>query len=109
MIRALVAVVPVGMLLAGAFVLFCRRKTVFSLLQLVGAGCLMVVALAHVSEALHLAPGMRWGLKDSAGHYLDLLAAVFGLTLFPVGYLVQALKQPHYREGERGWEPRRTS
>ncbi len=49
------------------------------------------LALTHVSEALHLFPWMHWGLEDSFGHYLDLSSAVLGLTLFPTGYLLDAL------------------
>jgi len=91
-VGALAALVPVSVLLAGSAVLFSRGKTAWSLLQLLGAGCLMVVVLTHVSEALHLFPWMHWGLEHSAGHYLDLGSAVLGLTLFPFGYLFHALQ-----------------
>ena len=91
LLRALVALVPVGMLFSGSLVQFLRGKTVPSFLQLLGAACLVVVVLTHVSEAFHLFPSMRWGLEHSAGHYLDLWNAVFGLTLFPTGYLLHAL------------------
>jgi hypothetical protein len=93
--KALVASVPATVLLAGALVLFLRRKTVGSMLQLAGAACLVIVILAHISEALHLFPWMHWGLQHSAGHYLDSGSAVLGLMLFPVGYLLQALTQRH--------------
>jgi hypothetical protein len=83
--------IPACLLLFGAVVVFLRRRTASSILQLLGAGCLMVVVLAHVAEALHLFPRMQWGLPESAGHYLDLASAVLGLTLFPIGYLVHAL------------------
>ena len=63
-LKALVALVPTCMLFSGSVVLFFRRKTVWSLLQLLGAGCLVVVALTHVSEALRLFPWMHWGLED---------------------------------------------
>src|SRR6266480_7663087 len=89
--RALVAMVPAAMLLSGSVVLFFRGKTVCSSLQLLGAGCLVVVVLTHVSEALHLLPWMRWGVEHSPGHYLDLWSAILGFTLFPVGYLLDAL------------------
>jgi hypothetical protein len=95
LLKALVALVPAGMLLSGAVVLFCRGKTVGSFLQLLGAGCLVVVVLTHVAEALHLFPGMQWGRTQSIGHALDFWSAVVGLTLFPVGYLLQALTQRH--------------
>src|SRR5438552_1034869 len=95
LLKALVALVPACMLFSGSVVLFFRGKTVWSLLQLLGAGCLVLVVLTHISEALHLFPWMHWGLEDSVGHYLDLWSAVFGLTLFPVGYLFHALTKGH--------------
>jgi hypothetical protein len=95
LVRALVALAPAGMLFAGSAVLFFRGKTVGSLLQLLGSGCLVVVVLTHVSEALHVFPWMHWGHERSAGHYLDLWSAVLGLTMFPVGYLLHALTARH--------------
>jgi len=92
LVSALVALVPVGVLFAGSAVLLVRRQTVGALLQLLGAGCLVVVVLAHVCEALHLFPSMGWGLQDSLGHYLDLSSALLGLALFPAGYLAYALR-----------------
>ena|SRR5215813_8910800 len=91
LLTALVALVPAGMLLSGAVVLFWRGKTVGSFLQLLGAGCLVMVVLTHITEALHLFPGMQWGRPQSLGHALDFWSAVLGLTLFPLGYLLQAL------------------
>jgi len=90
-IRALVALVPACMLLAGAAIVFASGKTVGAFLQLCGAGCLVVMVLTHVAEALHVLPWMQWGLAQSAGHYLDLGSAVLGLTLFPLGYVWHAL------------------
>ena len=89
---ALAALVPVCMLFAGSAVLFSRGKTVCSFLQLLGAGCLVMVVLTHVAETLRLFPWMHWGLEHSAGHYLDLGSAILGLTLFPIGYLFHALR-----------------
>ncbi len=89
--KALVARVPAGILFVGAVLLFLREKILGSFLQLLGAGCLVVVVLAHIAEALHLFPWMHWGEAHSVGHYLDLGSAVLGLTLFPMGYLLHAL------------------
>jgi hypothetical protein len=82
----------VGILFAGSAVLFSKEKTWGALLQVLGAGCLVVVVLTHVSESLGLFPWMHWGLEHSAGHYLDLGSTVLGLTLFPIGYLFHALQ-----------------
>jgi len=45
--KALVALVPAGILFVGAVLLFLREKILGSFLQLLGAGCLVVVVLAH--------------------------------------------------------------
>src|SRR5215470_8653108 len=91
LMRALVASVPVLMLFAGSLALFMREKAVLSVLQMVGAGSLVVVVLAHVCEAIQLFPAMGWGLEHSAGHYLNLGGAVLGLIFFPLGYLLHML------------------
>jgi hypothetical protein len=95
LLEGLIALVPACMLLFGSVVLFSRRKKFFCLLQLLGAGCLVIVVLTHVCEALGLFLWMRWGLKGSVGHYLDFWSATLGLALFPVGYLFRALTNRH--------------
>jgi hypothetical protein len=95
LLKALVVLVPVCLLFLGSVVLLLGRKTLASLLHLDGASCLVVVVLTHISEALHMFPWMQWGLENSVGHYLDFWSAVLGLTLFPVGYLLQALAARH--------------
>jgi hypothetical protein len=91
LLKALAATIPVLLLFSGASVLFSRRRTLGSLLQLLGAGCLAIVVLTHFFEALQLFPWMRWGDEHSVGHYLDFGSAVLGLTFFPIGYLLYAL------------------
>ena len=93
MIRALVALVPTAAVLAGSFLRFSRGKSVGSLLELVGAGCFVVVVLTHIFEARRWLPLMGWGLERSPGHYLDLVAGAVGLTLFPLGYLLGAFER----------------
>jgi Ca2+/Na+ antiporter len=93
--KALVALLAAGILFVGSVLLFLRERTLGSFLQPLGAGCLVVVILTHIFEALHLLPWMRWGSNHSVGHYLDLGSAVLGLTLFPIGYLLHALTKRH--------------
>ena len=90
--KALLALVPTCVLLSGSTIMFVRGKTLLLLMQLVGAACMVLVVLTHVFEAQRLFPAMHWGLEHSAGHYVDLVGAVLGLTLFPVGYLLHALR-----------------
>jgi hypothetical protein len=91
LLKALVALVPVCMLFFGSAVMFFRRKTAPLFLQLFGAGCLLVVVLTHVFEALDLFPSMRWGNEHSVGHYLDFGSGLLGFTLFPLGYLLHSV------------------
>lgn len=85
--------IPTCLLFAGSVVLLSRRRSLACWLQLIGSAGLIVVALTHFAEAFDLISWMRWGLEDSAGHYLDLGGAVLGLTLFPIGYRAHALSR----------------
>src|SRR5215471_15509280 len=87
MVSRLKWVPPVGTLFAWSLVSFFKGKAVSSFLQLLGAGCLVIVVLTHICEALHLFPFLHWGSPHSIGHSLDLWSAILGLTLFPIGYL----------------------
>jgi hypothetical protein len=93
LLKALIAMTPVGMLFAGAVVWFRRGRSAWSLLQMLGAGCLVLVVFTHIAEALRILPWMHWGREDSAGHYLDLASAILGGVLFPLGYLLHALSR----------------
>jgi succinate dehydrogenase/fumarate reductase cytochrome b subunit len=94
LIRTVTACVPACLLFIGSAVLFFRVKTGACFLQLLGTGCLMVVVLAHICEAVRVFPWMHWGEEHSAGHYLDLASAMLGLTLFPVGYFLLVVGRP---------------
>jgi hypothetical protein len=89
--KALLALVLTCLLFSGSVVLISKGRTVWSFLQVIGAGCLVIVALTHVSEALGLFPWMHWGREASLGHYLDLSSGVLGVTLFPTGYFLDPL------------------
>ena len=95
LLKALVVLLPASMLFSGSAVLFFREKSMSTFLQLLGAGCVVLVVLTHVCEALSLFPWMQWGLEHSVGHYVDLWSAVLGLTLFPIGFLLHALRKRH--------------
>jgi hypothetical protein len=87
MISLIVMSVSIAAAFVGSAIVFVHERNAPSFIQLFGAGCLIVVVLAHVAERFHLFPCMGWGLPDSAGHYLDLVSAFGGLILFPIGYL----------------------
>lgn len=97
LVKALAAFAPVCVLFGGSVVLLFRVKTRWSVVQVVGAGGLVVVILAHFCEALELLPWMGWGLEHSPGHYVDLLGVVLGATLFPLGSMVDAFARRDVR------------
>jgi len=101
LLKAMMALVPASMLLFSAILLFVRGRTASASLQVAGAASLVVIVLCHVFEALDLFPWMGWGLEHSVGHYLDLSSALFGLTLFPVGYLLHAVAE-HGKQSPMG-------
>ena len=88
LVKASLALLPVGVLLFASSIALYHRKTIWSFVQLFGAACLTMVVLTHICEALGLLPSMGWGLEHSIGHYLDLESAIFGVILFPSGYLL---------------------
>jgi len=83
--------VPVCVAFGASTMVFARERTARSLVQLLGATFLVAVVSFHVAEAFGLFPSMGWGLPGSAGHYLDLISAVAGLVLFPIGLLSRRL------------------
>jgi hypothetical protein len=91
LLKALAVLVPVSALCITSTAAFAKEKTWRSAIQLCGAGCLMLVVLVHVFEALRLFQWMRWGDPHSTGHYVDLVSVILGLTLLPLGYGFRAL------------------
>jgi hypothetical protein len=61
--KALIALLPTGILLAGSTVMFLREKRPWSVLQLLGAAGMIIVAVSHVCEAVQILPWMRWGTR----------------------------------------------
>ena len=92
LLKALVAIVPTSTLFVASAIMFSREKRLWAVLQIVGAAGMMIVVLAHVCEGLQLFPWMYWGRERSIGHYLDIFAAILAAALFPMGFIIHALK-----------------
>ncbi len=90
-IRTIVALTLALLLAAGALILWLRTRRITAFLQLIGAGGILIVGMAHLAETAQLLPFMGWGRPDSLGHYVDLAGAIVGGTVFPGGYLAHAL------------------
>jgi uncharacterized membrane protein len=90
---AMISLIVIGLAICTTFVAsaiaLVQERNAPSFIQLLGAGCLIIVVLAHVAERFDFLPSMGWGLPESIGHYVDLVSAVVGLMLLPVGYLLR--------------------
>ena len=93
LLRALIALIPISMLLTWSVTIFVKARTVGATLQLVGAASLVVVVLTHVAEAVHAWPSLGWGEAHRIGHYVDLSSAMLGIALVSVGLVVRALRR----------------
>jgi hypothetical protein len=89
-LKSLLALLPMLLVFCESLFLVRKEKTLFATLQLLGAGCLLMVALVHICEALQVFSFMQWGMPHSLGCYMDLCCAILGCTLLPIGYLFGA-------------------
>ena len=92
LLKALTGLILVGVLCASTTRAHWKKRTWSSAFQLAGACLLLVVVASHICEAIHLLPWMGWGATNSAGHYLDLVSAIAGLTLLSFGLLLRVIK-----------------
>jgi hypothetical protein len=87
-LKGLLALVATCVFLGVSVVLFLTRRGVGSALQALGIGCFGVMALTHVFEELSILPEFGWGQPHSVGHFIDLVAALLGVTLMTTSFLL---------------------
>src|SRR5579862_4771413 len=88
-------VVPVTLVFLGSIGLFCEKRSLSSMLQLVGAGCCFLFGLVNFLHVLQLDIGIDFGFRERGKilfPYLSLLLAI-GAICFTAGYLVSALSK----------------
>src|SRR5215475_8612504 len=88
LVKAVIALVPTGVLLIRTASFICHQPNAARVLQLCGSACLMIVVLTHIAEGLQVLSFMGWGEINSVGHYLDLSSLALGVMLLSVGYLM---------------------
>lgn len=67
---------------------FAKEQAVSRCLRLIGSAFLLVVVASHLAEKFQWLTWMGWGLSDSPGHYIDLVSATLGASLFTGGLLL---------------------
>ncbi len=85
--KSILALLLTTIVFAVAVILRRRRSTFATTLLAFGTAFFIIVAFAHVFEALTLLPAFGWGRPHSAGHYIDLTAAVLGIILVIAGLI----------------------
>jgi hypothetical protein len=87
--------IVIGSTVLAAFVVsvaqFAKKQAVSSCLRLIGTVLLLVVVIAHLAEKFQWLEWMSSGLPDSPGHYIDLVSAILGVSLFSGGLLLPRL------------------
>ena len=85
--RLILIGIPVCIAVGASVATFAEEKTGIELTQLIGASFLLVVIFAHVSEAFGFIPSLGWGRPHTRGHYIDLVSAIAGGVLLPIGFI----------------------
>jgi hypothetical protein len=84
--------IVIGAAVLTAFVVsavqFAKEQAISRCLRLIGSALLLVVVASHLAEKFQWLAWMGWGLPDSPGHYIDLVSAILGASLFAGGLLL---------------------
>lgn len=104
--KALLLLLPAMALFLRSIKLFSQSKRADFLLELLGAGFLVLVVAAHLAEETHSLAGMGWGLPNTTGHYLDLSSAVLGVVLLSLGLFLEAMAKRREKKERAFLKPR---
>lgn len=94
-VKGLLALVAACVFLGVCVALLWTRRGVSSTLQALGIGCFGVMALTHVFENFSILPELGWGRPHTVGHFIDLVAALLGVTLVILSFLLW--RRDHHR------------
>ena len=92
MLRSSLALVVAVLLVLGMAASLRRRPTGSRRLLLVSAGFFVIVAMSHVFEAFRILPAAGWGQPRSPGHFIDLTAALAGVTFLLAAMLAALVR-----------------
>ena len=98
-LKGLLALAAACVFLAVSTALFVTRRDLRSALLATGIGWFGVMALTHFFESFSILPAFGWGRPDSVGHFIDLAAAVLGITFVTLGFLIHLASPNNRRKG----------
>lgn len=84
---------PTGLLLLGSWFLFRHRRTLASVLLLIGAAFQLLSAVTRVllAEPFHVPSGVAPTAPQQLLHYLIVSASTVGHICFPLGFFLYVL------------------
>jgi hypothetical protein len=88
-LKGLLALVATCVFLSVSLILFRTRRNFGSTLLGLGIGSFAVMASTHAFEAFSILPALGWGHPHSVGHFIDLVAALLGVTLVTTSFLLR--------------------
>jgi hypothetical protein len=88
-VKGLLALAAACVFLGVSLILFLTRRGFASALQALGIGCFAIMALTDVFEAFSILPSLGWGRPNSVGHFINLVAALLGVTLVTTSFLLR--------------------
>ena len=93
-LKGIVALAGAIVFLAVSAALYITRRDLGSALLAAGIGWFAVMALTHFFESFSILPAFGWGRPNSVGHFIDLAAALLGITFVTIGFLVHRRAAP---------------
>ena len=93
-LKGLLALAGASVFLGVSAALLLTRRDTGSTLQALGLACFGVMALTHVFEAFSILSAFGWGQPHSVGHFVDLVAALLGVTFVTSGFLLRRRYPP---------------
>jgi len=99
-VKGSLALAAACVFLGVAAVLLLTRRSLGAALQALGVACFGVMALTHVFEAFSILPALGWGQPHGAGHVIDLTAALLGVTLMTISFLLRRWNRRSFPDKE---------
>ena len=93
-LKGLVALAAAIVFLGVSAALYITRRDLGSALLATGIGWFGIMALTHFFESFSILPAFGWGRPHSVGHFMDLAAALLGITFVSIGFVVHRRAAP---------------
>jgi hypothetical protein len=98
-VKGLLALAAACVFSGVSMIAFLTRRDLGSALLGLGIGCFAIMAWTHVFEAFSVLPSLGWGRPHGVGHFIDLVAALLGVTLVTTSIVLRYVRQNRSSRG----------